>query len=125
MRFEFSKQPVVHHRDETSPQECPFGQVQRIVTGGEGGIANVHVVSVSRGLPHVHPGYDEVYYILSGTGTITLGEQTKQIRPGSVIVIPAGVPHALEADPGLALEFIIFGTPPVPIDDPRARPTKV
>ena len=28
------------------PIECPFGHVQRMVTGGEGGIANVHVVKI-------------------------------------------------------------------------------
>jgi mannose-6-phosphate isomerase-like protein (cupin superfamily) len=122
---EFSKQAVVRHRDETPPLDCPFGHVQRIVTGGEGSIANVHVVKVSKGLPHVHAGYDEVYYVLSGTGTITLGQETHSLRPGSVAVIPAGVPHSLEAGPGQELEFVIFGTPPMSIDDDRARPRKV
>jgi mannose-6-phosphate isomerase-like protein (cupin superfamily) len=121
---ENSKQPLVHHRDQTAPVECPFGQVQRIVTGGEGGIANVHVVKITKGLPHVHAGYDETYYVLSGTGTITLGNVRNPIRPGTVIGIPAGVLHSLEADPGQELEFVIFGTPPMPIDDDRARPRK-
>ena len=67
------KNPLVRHRDETQPIDCPFGHVQRIVTGGEGGIANVHVVKITKGTPHLHQGYDEVYYVLSGTGTITLG----------------------------------------------------
>jgi mannose-6-phosphate isomerase-like protein (cupin superfamily) len=124
MPKEPTKQPLVHHRDETDPLECPFGHVQRVVTGGEGGIANVHVVKVTKGLTHIHPGYDEVYYVLSGTGTITLDAEVEQIRPGSVVVIPARVPHSLEADEGEQLEFVIFGTPPVTIDDERARPGK-
>ena len=53
------KEPLVHHRDKTPPVDCPFGHVQRIVTGGEGGVANVHVVKITRGTPHVHTGYDE------------------------------------------------------------------
>jgi mannose-6-phosphate isomerase-like protein (cupin superfamily) len=117
--------PLVRHRDQTSSIDCPFGHVQRIVTGGEGGVANVHVVKITKGAPHVHTGYDEVYYLLSGNGTITLGEQTHSLRPGSVAVIPAGVPHSLEADSGGELEFIIFGTPPMTMDDDRARPKKV
>jgi hypothetical protein len=32
-------QPLVHHRDQTPPIDCPFGHVQRIVTGGAGGVA--------------------------------------------------------------------------------------
>lgn len=118
------KQPLVHHRDQTQPIDCPYGHVQRIVTGGEGGVANVHVVKVTKGTPHVHQGYDETYYVLSGTGTITLGQETYLLRPGSVAVIPAGVLHSLEAASGSELEFVIFGTPPMAIEDERARPRK-
>jgi mannose-6-phosphate isomerase-like protein (cupin superfamily) len=99
--------------------------VRRIITGGEGGVANVHVVRVTRGLPHVHAAYDEVYYVLSGKGTITLDDECHAVSPGTVVVIPAGVAHALEADPGSELEFIIFGTPAMAIDDERARPKRV
>jgi len=120
-----TKEPLVHHRDQTAPIDCPFGHVQRIVTGGEGGIANVHVVKVTKGTTHIHTGYDEVYYVLSGNGTITLGEDVYPLRPGTVAVIPAAVPHSLDADPGEELEFIIFGTPPMTMDDDRARPKKV
>jgi len=119
------KEPLVHHRDDIEPVNCPFGHVQRIVTGGEGGVANVHVVKVTKGTPHVHTGYDEVYYVLSGTGMITLDQETHPLRPGTVVVIPAGVPHSLEAATGDELEFIIFGTPPMAMDDERARPQKV
>jgi oxalate decarboxylase/phosphoglucose isomerase-like protein (cupin superfamily) len=81
------KQPIVHHRDETPPIECPFGHVQRIITGGEGGVANVHVVKITKGTPHLHQGYDEVYYVLTGTGTITMGQEMHPLRPGSVSVV--------------------------------------
>ena len=50
------RQPLVHHRDETPPIDCPFGHVQRIVTGGAGGVANVHVVKITKGTPHLHTG---------------------------------------------------------------------
>ena len=125
MADNLTKQAMVRHRDQTDRVTCPFGHVTRIVTGGDGGIANVHVVKVSQGLAHVHGGYDEVYYVLSGSGTITLGDQTSRLRPGSVVVIPAGIPHSLQADPEAELEFVIFGTPAMPLDDDRARPREV
>lgn len=118
------KKPLVHHRDETQPIDCPFGHVEHIVTGGDGGIANIHVVKITKGTPHLHQGYDEVYFVLSGTGTITLGQEAHPLRPGSVAVIPAGVLHSLEAGPGEELEFVIFGTPLMAMDDERARPRK-
>jgi mannose-6-phosphate isomerase-like protein (cupin superfamily) len=118
----FNKEPLVRHRDETQPIDCPFGHVQRIVTGGEGGVANVHVVKITKGTPHLHQGYDETYFVLSGTGTIMMGQETHPLRPGSVAVIPAGVLHSLEGSDDF--EFVIFGTPPMSIDDERARPRK-
>lgn len=120
-----SKKPLVRQRSGADPIDCPFGHVQRVVTGGEGGVANVHVVKVTKGLPHVHDGYDEAYYFLSGTGTITLGKETFPVAPGTVAIIPAGVPHSLEAARGSELEFVIFGTPPMSMDDERVRPRKV
>ncbi|MFO7904119.1 MAG: hypothetical protein ACQESR_23565 [Planctomycetota bacterium] len=60
MPQEPTKSPLVRRREEVDTIDCPFGQVERIVTGGEGGVANVHVVSVTKGLPHRHEGYDEV-----------------------------------------------------------------
>lgn len=118
------KHPLVRHLDETAAADWPFGRMHRIVTGGEGGVANVHVAT-TRGLPpFFHTGYDEVYYVLSGTGAVTLDGQAHTLRPGSVVVIPAGVSHALQVDPGQELEFVIFGSPPIPIEDERARPRK-
>jgi quercetin dioxygenase-like cupin family protein len=98
--------------------------MQRIVTGGEGGVANVQVATTTGLPPFLHTGYDEVYYVLSGTGTVTLNGEAHRLRPGSVVVIPAGVSHALQIDPGQELEFVIFGTPPMAIDDDRARPRR-
>ena len=66
------RKPLVRHRDETPAADWAFGQMQRIVTGGEGGVANVHVAKTNGLPPFFHTGYDEVYYVLSGTGTVTL-----------------------------------------------------
>jgi len=45
-------EPLVRHRDQTAPIDCPYGHVQRIVTGGEGGVANVHAVKITKRTPH-------------------------------------------------------------------------
>ena len=119
-----NKTPVVRYRTETDETPCPYGTVQRIVTGGEGSIANVHVVTVTQGDAHLHTGYDEVYYVLSGSGTITIGTDAHALKPGAVVTIPAGMPHGLTADTDGPLEFIIFGTPPMAMEDTRAKPVK-
>lgn len=40
--------------------------------------------------PHTE---DEVYYVVSGRGAITVGEEQKAVQTGSFIFVPAGVRH--------------------------------
>jgi len=118
------KSALVHYLDKSSPIDCPFGQVRRVVTGGEGGVANVHVICVTKGAPHYHKAYDEVYYVLSGHGQLVVENETYELRSGAVAVIPAGAMHSLEAEGDAPLEFIIFGVPPVSVADESAKPRK-
>lgn len=114
---------IVRYLDRVEPVDCPYGSVRRVITGGEGS-ANVHVVCVSKGKEHFHKAYDEVYYFLSGIGTLTLDSHTHELRPGTIVNIPAGTLHFLESDSDTPLEFIIFGSPPMSIEDDRAKPIK-
>jgi mannose-6-phosphate isomerase-like protein (cupin superfamily) len=41
---------------------------------------------------HVHPS-DQLYYVLSGTMHARVGEQTRVVGPGNLVIIPAGTPH--------------------------------
>ncbi|MGN9791610.1 cupin domain-containing protein [Streptomyces sp. OZ13] len=41
-------------------------------------------------LPHKQ---DEVYFVVSGRAAITVGMETTQVGRGSVVYVPAGVPH--------------------------------
>ena len=114
---------IVRYQHEIEPVDCPYGEVRRIVTGGEGN-GNVHVVRVTEGGEHYHSAYEETYYFLSGSGSLTIEEKTFPVCPGAVAVIPSGKVHSLISDSEKPLEFIIFGTPPMPIDDERAVPRK-
>lgn len=42
---------------------------------------------------HRHP-YEEVFVVLEGEATFTLGDQQRVVRAGEVVVAPADVPHA-------------------------------
>ena len=43
---------------------------------------------------HYHAGSDEIQYILSGSGTMWLGDTQRTIKAGDLIVIPKGLNHA-------------------------------
>ena len=62
---------------------------------------------------HVHLTHDEVGYVLAGSGSVTVGETTRPVKPGDVWVIPANTPHAGEFGDPCEVLFISS-----PIDDP-------
>jgi quercetin dioxygenase-like cupin family protein len=46
---------------------------------------------------HIDP-YEEVYYLLSGRGVMTVGEESREVTAGDAIWLPCGVPHSLTND---------------------------
>lgn len=41
---------------------------------------------------HTHP-YVEVAFTFEGSATISVGDETREVKAGGVVVIPAGTPH--------------------------------
>ena len=41
---------------------------------------------------HFHP-YDEIFLVLEGHATFTLGESTVEVAAGTIVIGPANVPH--------------------------------
>ena len=57
---------------------------------------------------HHHPP-PEVYYILEGSGVITLGEETRDVGPRVAIFIPGGMTHGLRnTGRGVLRFFYVF-----------------
>jgi quercetin dioxygenase-like cupin family protein len=46
---------------------------------------------------HVDP-YEEVYYLLSGRGVMTVGDERQEVTAGDAIWLPRGVSHSLTND---------------------------
>ena len=49
---------------------------------------------------HVHDGAVEILYVIEGGGSVTIGGQTTSLSPGSVVYLPADVPHSYVNDSG-------------------------
>ena len=57
----------------------------------------------------IHRGVAEVYFVMSGTGTVTVGPETSAIKEGDAIPVQLNEVHALQ-NPGTApLELLIVG----------------
>ena len=59
----------------------------------------------------MHALEEELFYVLEGNGTLTLGDEQHPLRAGDVVARPpgTGVPHALRAsDQGMT--YLAYGT---------------
>jgi len=56
--------------------------------------------------PHFHPDFEELYYILSGYGNITIGEEKQEISRRDVVYIPQKALHTLVNTAEVPLRFV-------------------
>jgi len=56
--------------------------------------------------PHLHEDVEEVYYVIEGTGRITIGDEEKNVTAGDVIYIPPRKIHTLIQSGVKPLRFI-------------------
>jgi mannose-6-phosphate isomerase-like protein (cupin superfamily) len=64
--------------------------------------------------PHTE---DEVYYVISGRGRISVGDDDQPVGPGSTIFVATGVPHTFRDITEDLLLFVAFG----PAEGSRGR----
>jgi mannose-6-phosphate isomerase-like protein (cupin superfamily) len=61
---------------------------------------------------HAHAGSDKVYYVIEGSGSISVGDEERTAEPGTVVFAPAGEPHGV-SNPGPGrLRVLVFMAPP-------------
>jgi mannose-6-phosphate isomerase-like protein (cupin superfamily) len=56
--------------------------------------------------PHTE---DEAYYVVSGRGRITVGDDVRDVRPGSVVFVAATVPHRFHDITEDLMILVVFG----------------
>lgn len=71
---------------------------------------SVRVVEIPPGprTPHRHPHSCEVVYVADGRGRVWENDTYTDVRPGDVVLIPTGVPHATVCSSPQPLRLICF-----------------
>jgi quercetin dioxygenase-like cupin family protein len=80
----------------TNIEQLPFvGMSYEFHGDKEGAPISAYIVNAQpgQGPPlHTHP-YVEVIFMLEGRATVTLGDETRELSPGAIAVVPANTPH--------------------------------
>jgi mannose-6-phosphate isomerase-like protein (cupin superfamily) len=63
-------------------------------TGHRLGLAEITIAPHAPGPPqHRHGRHDEGFYVVSGTATFTVGQETYEAPAGTLVMVPPGAPH--------------------------------
>jgi mannose-6-phosphate isomerase-like protein (cupin superfamily) len=71
---------------------------------------------------HSHPMTEEIYYILRGTGRMTLGTEQREVGPDDGILIPPGIRHTIQNIGPAPLVFLCCCAPPYSHEDTVLEP---
>jgi quercetin dioxygenase-like cupin family protein len=75
--------------------------------------ASVHHLVATGNVPgHYHRFHDETVVILRGEGLLTLDAETREVRPGTVLLLPRGSAHRF-AVTGAPMEAVSVFSPPL------------
>jgi quercetin dioxygenase-like cupin family protein len=61
---------------------------------------------------HTHAGADKFYLVVSGRARLTVGEDTREAGPGTLVWAPAGVPHGVAEALERTVLLVAIAPPP-------------
>jgi quercetin dioxygenase-like cupin family protein len=67
---------------------------------------------------HVHAGADKFYLVVSGKARMTVGEETREVGPGTVVWAPADVPHGVAQAVERTVMLVAMAPPPALVTRP-------
>lgn len=76
----------------------------------EVGIINL-VLEPGEKVPSHKTPVDVLFQVMEGKGTVIIGEEEQVVESGSIVVSPAQIPHALEANQGCVFSVYVIKVP--------------
>lgn len=60
------------------------------------------------GPPHFHDAKEQVFFVTSGNGTVTVAGESFEVKPNDLVYVPAGAMHRTVVEPGEPLTYLLF-----------------
>lgn len=99
MAFSTQAEIIINNKTTVPVFEKNPGEKIYELTGVARGTTVKHSVAVidfdpkAASVPHIHPVVEESYYVLSGKGTVIIGNERAEITTGDLVVIPQKTLH--------------------------------
>ena len=105
---------ILRHEEEASKEPSACGNRYRLLSKGDENVAAwAHAVDIDGAKLHYHKRATELYYVLEGEGEVVLDEETREVRPGTIIHIPPGVVHGAIGK----MRILVIGIPDIDDSD--------
>jgi quercetin dioxygenase-like cupin family protein len=69
---------------------------------------------------HAHAGADKFYLVMTGKARMTVGEETREVGPGTVVWAPADLPHGVAQALERTVMLVAIAPPPAAVTRPAA-----
>ncbi len=111
-----STSPVIQPLEDASTETLLGGSIAiRLRSEDTDGRLGLIEQVVPAGYPgpalHVHPDFDETFYVLEGTLAFRIGEQTLDAGRGTVAFVPRGTPHTFANRSGAPVRSLVLVNP--------------
>jgi mannose-6-phosphate isomerase-like protein (cupin superfamily) len=107
---------LVRHEGNTARERSACGWRDRLISredACQSPAAWAHAVDIDGARPHFHKRSTELYYVLEGTGTVTLDGAEHPVTKGTMVHIPPGVVHSAQG----RMRVLVVGIPDIADDD--------
>ena len=108
---------AIQASDLPTPTPASPNLRSKLLLAADGATGQIQIGTVAK---HYHADANEIQIVLSGSGTEWLGDKQVALKPGTMLIIPAGTPHAGTTDPNLKIAS--FKTPPQAATDVHPVP---
>jgi quercetin dioxygenase-like cupin family protein len=112
--------PAVAHRFDALVPLTPEGISSRLLARTAGGVLTLFTFDAGQTLAEHTSPFEAFAQVLEGAMTLTIGGQVVQASPGTIVRMPARVPHAVEATAPsrMLLTMLRDAVPAPPADAP-------
>lgn len=107
---------IIRHEGHTPRERSTCGWRDRLISREDSPLspaAWAHAVDIDGAKLHYHKRSTELYYVLDGSGTVSLDGEEHAVEKGSLVHIPPGVIHGAKG----RMRVLVVGIPDIAEED--------